>query len=70
MPHINIDLEDGLEPVSFVMEAGDTERFIAFMAQQERNKMTLERIAKYPETRDAELGYAGCRRLARDSLEA
>lgn len=33
MPVMNFDLEDGLPPVSFSLNANDAERFVAFMAE-------------------------------------
>ena len=32
MPQMNFDLEDGQEPVSFLLSSADSERFMAFMA--------------------------------------
>lgn len=32
MPQMNFDLEDGQEPVSFLLSKADSERFMAFMA--------------------------------------
>lgn len=42
---------------------------------EERSKVgilqsALETIAKYPSTRSDEIGYAGCRRIAREALDA
>lgn len=33
-----------------------------------RLRAALERIAAYPQTRDDELGYVGCRKVARAAL--
>lgn len=33
-------------------------------------RSALETIAKYPSTRSDEIGYAGCRRIAREALDA
>ena len=35
----------------------------------ERLRAALEQIARYPQTRADELGYEGCRKLARKALE-
>jgi hypothetical protein len=70
MTVFNMDIEDGKPPVTFTLKPDDAGRFIAFMDECTGYKKALERIAAYPKTPSDELGYTGCREVAKKALRA